>query len=210
MIFFTTKGHGKARIRICRQVGVCFPPLCALFGEASSTQVTAGALNPEPCALSGGPLSRYQRADRHSLLGLSLPRVREELRPALIQAAEKRGIPAHTIPGLRSYARLGYGQRQKPLLETITVDTSSYASQVSRSKIMTSVLLGTIGVPAPRFRAVKNEQQAVQASRDFSEMMVVKPAMGMSPPIPLPQVSISGTTLLCSMDHILPVRPVPA
>ncbi len=38
----------------------------------------------------------------------------------------------------------------------------------------------------------------------------VTPAMGMSPPMPLPQVSMSGTTLECSMAHILPVRPAPA
>ena len=31
--------------------------------------------------------------------------------------------------------------------------------------------------------------------------------MGMSPPMPLPQVSMSGLTPACSMHHILPVRP---
>ena len=35
------------------------------------------------------------------------------------------------------------------------------------------------------------------------------PAIGMSPPMPLPQVSMSGTTFECWMAHILPVRPAP-
>ncbi len=33
--------------------------------------------------------------------------------------------------------------------------------------------------------------------------------MGTSPPMPLPQVSMSGLTPECSMHHILPVRPAP-
>jgi cyanophycin synthetase len=93
---------------------------------------------------------------------------------SLVHAAEDRGIPWFRLNS-RSLIQLGHGKWQKRIQATITSQTSHIGVELASDKEETNRLLGDLGLPVPRQRWVRNENEAVRAAEKLGYPVVVKP-----------------------------------
>jgi cyanophycin synthetase len=93
---------------------------------------------------------------------------------ALVRAAEDRGIPWYRL-NERSLLQLGHGKYCKRVQATITSHTSHIGVELASDKEETNRLLGDLGLPVPRQRYVRGENDAVRAAEKLGYPVVIKP-----------------------------------
>ncbi|MGH8936555.1 MAG: cyanophycin synthetase [Acidimicrobiia bacterium] len=96
---------------------------------------------------------------------------------AIIDEAVSRDIPYFRLDR-QSLVQLGHGVYQKRIRATLTSSTSWLAVDISSDKKLTTRLLSEAGLPVPRSRSVRGEEDAVAVARSIGFPVVVKPADG--------------------------------
>jgi cyanophycin synthetase len=96
---------------------------------------------------------------------------------AIIDEAVSRDIPYFRLDR-QSLVQLGHGVYQKRIRATLTSNTSWLAVDISSDKKLTNRLLSEAGLPVPRSRSVRGEDDAVAVARSIGFPVVVKPADG--------------------------------
>ncbi len=105
---------------------------------------------------------------------------RYELGPstrAIVEAAERRGIPAYRI-GTESLVQLGYGKHRHFIQAAMSDQTSAVGVEVAGDKDLTKKILEQAAIPVPRGRVVETEEEALHAMREIGAPVVVKPLDG--------------------------------
>ncbi|MGH9174727.1 MAG: cyanophycin synthetase family protein, partial [Vicinamibacterales bacterium] len=97
---------------------------------------------------------------------------------ALVDEAERRGVPVIRLDPRRSLVQLGYGVYQKRIWATVTSATSNIAVDLASNKRLTNQLLQGVGIPVPRNRSVETVEEAVKAARTIGYPVVLKPLDG--------------------------------
>ncbi|MEX1158303.1 MAG: cyanophycin synthetase, partial [Thermomicrobiales bacterium] len=97
---------------------------------------------------------------------------------ALVDEAERRGVPVIRLDPRRSLVQLGYGVHQKRIWATVTSETSNIAVDLAANKRLTNQLLQGVGIPVPRSRTVETADEAVRAARTIGYPVVLKPLDG--------------------------------
>ena len=108
-------------------------------------------------------------AERHSL-GPSTK--------AIVEAAERRGIPTFRITEDASLFQLGWGKYQKRIQATMTSNTSHIAVGIASDKELTKALLAEAGLPVPKGEVVRSADAAVAAARRLRGAVALKPFDG--------------------------------
>jgi cyanophycin synthetase len=93
---------------------------------------------------------------------------------ALVRAAEERDIPWLRLNDY-SLVQLGHGKYQKRIQATVTSETRHIAVEIASDKEETNRILGDLGLPVPKQRAVRSAEQAVRAAERLGLPVVVKP-----------------------------------
>jgi cyanophycin synthetase len=96
---------------------------------------------------------------------------------ALVQAAERRGIPWLRLND-QSLVQLGHGRYQQRLQATVTGRTPHIAVELASDKEETNRILGSLGLPVPRQELVQTEREAVRAAQRLGFPVVTKPFNG--------------------------------
>jgi cyanophycin synthetase len=97
---------------------------------------------------------------------------------ALVDEAERRGIPVIRLDPRRSLVQMGYGIYQKRVWATVTSETSNIAVDLASNKRLTNQLLQGVGIPVPRSVTVDRVEEAVAAAKQIGYPVVVKPLDG--------------------------------
>ncbi len=114
------------------------------------------------------------RSEIRSLIQYAQDRQLGPSTASLVHAAEERGIPWLRLND-RSLIQLGHGKYQKRIQATITSSTSHIAVELASDKEETNRILGDLGLPVPRQRLVRGENDAVRAAERIGYPVVVKP-----------------------------------
>jgi cyanophycin synthetase len=96
---------------------------------------------------------------------------------ALVDEAVSRDIPWIRLDR-HSLVQLGQGIHQQRIRATMTSHTSAIAVDVASNKALTNQLLSSAGLPVPRAKVVRGEDDAVAAARAVGYPVVVKPLDG--------------------------------
>ena len=96
---------------------------------------------------------------------------------AIVEAAEKRGIPWFR-ENANSAVQFGYGKNLRRIRAAMTDATSSMAAGLVQNKDLTKQRLAKFFVPVPHGTVVENEAQAVAAFLKINAPVVVKPLDG--------------------------------
>lgn len=94
---------------------------------------------------------------------------------AIIDAAEKRGIPFRRLCEGRSLVQLGHGVKQRRIWTAESDRTGAIAEHIVQDKDLTRTLLRKAGVPVPEGRVVPTPADAWEAAEDIGIPVVVKP-----------------------------------
>ena len=97
---------------------------------------------------------------------------------ALVDEAERRGIPVIRLDPGRSLVQMGYGRYQKRIWATVTSETSDIAVDIAGDKRLTNQLLTGVGIPVPRGSSVRNVDDAVAVASSIGYPVVLKPMDG--------------------------------
>lgn len=97
---------------------------------------------------------------------------------ALIDAAQKRGIPVLPLSTRSSLIQLGYGANQRRIQATTTDRTSCIAVDLACDKWETRQMLAGMGLPVARGYLATNEEEALAAMDNLARPVVVKPLDG--------------------------------
>ncbi|MFO8059497.1 MAG: cyanophycin synthetase, partial [Bacillota bacterium] len=143
--------------------------------EALATAAAREAVRMLSALLAG------ERGDAQGALEV-LNRVKKEqsLGPstrAIIEAAERRGIPAMRL-NERSLVQLGYGSEQKMIQSTITGNTSCIGVDTAGDKALCKKVLADCGIPVPEGFVVGSAEEAVRRGRDLGGPLAIKPRRG--------------------------------
>ncbi len=96
---------------------------------------------------------------------------------AIVQAAERRGIPWERA-GEDSLVRFGYGVHRRSIRAALTSATGAIGVDVARDKDLTKEVLREAFVPVPQGAVVRTEDEAVAAFEELGGPVVVKPLDG--------------------------------
>ncbi len=107
----------------------------------------------------------HELADRY-LLGPSTA--------AIVNAAQKRGIPARRL-NAGSFVQLGYAAKQRRIWTAETDQTSAIAESIAQDKELTKSLLKAAGIPVPIGRIAADPEDAWAAAQEIGLPVVVKP-----------------------------------
>lgn len=94
---------------------------------------------------------------------------------AILEAAERRGIPHLRIGDEAGLLQLGWGTQQRRVQATFTSNTNHIAVRIARDRPLAKRLLVEAGVPVPEGEVVATAEQAVAAARRLRWAVVVKP-----------------------------------
>jgi cyanophycin synthetase len=97
---------------------------------------------------------------------------------AIVEAAERRGIPAFRITEDASLFQLGWGKYQKRIQATMTSNTSHIAVGIASDKELTKALLAEAGLPVPKGEVVRSADAAMAAARRLRGPVALKPFDG--------------------------------
>ncbi len=97
---------------------------------------------------------------------------------AIVQEAQRRGIPVLRLDPRRSLVQLGHGMHQRRIWATVTSETANIAVEVASNKELTNRLLHEVGIPVPRAQTVSNLNEAIRAARRIKYPVVLKPGDG--------------------------------
>ena len=74
-----------------------------------------------------------------------------------------------------SLVQFGHGKYQRRIQATVTSETRHIAVEIASDKEETNKILGDLGLPVPKQRTVRSEEQAVRAAERLGYPVVVKP-----------------------------------
>lgn len=97
---------------------------------------------------------------------------------ALVEEAERRGIPVIRLDPSRSLVQMGYGVYQRRVWATVTSETSDIAVDIAGNKRLTNQLLHGVGIPVPRGAPVDTFEEALAVARSIGYPIVMKPMDG--------------------------------
>ena len=97
---------------------------------------------------------------------------------AIVDEAERRGIPILRLHPKRSLVQLGHGCHQKRIWATLTSETSDVAVDIAGDKETTNQLLRDVGIPSPRGALVTDADDAVRQAGRIGYPVVLKPLDG--------------------------------
>lgn len=97
---------------------------------------------------------------------------------AMIEEAERRGIPWFRLSPRKRFVRLGYGVHGHTIYETLTPETPTMASLIVADKSTTTRMLFQSGLPAPKNVVIAQPRQVEAAVEMIGFPLVVKPASG--------------------------------
>jgi cyanophycin synthetase len=97
---------------------------------------------------------------------------------AIVQEAQRRGIPVLRLDPRRSLVQLGHGKYQKRIWATVTSRTANIAVDIASNKELTNRLLLEVGIPVPKSAVVHNVEDAVRAATRIGYPVVIKPLDG--------------------------------
>jgi len=103
---------------------------------------------------------------------------REALGPstrAIVDAAQRRSIPALRLTDEANLFQLGWGVRQQRIQATTTSQTNTIAVAIASDKQLTKALLAEAGLPVPEGRVVTTSEEAQAAAREIGSPVAVKP-----------------------------------
>ncbi len=97
---------------------------------------------------------------------------------ALLNEADKRGIPWYRISPHARFVQLGQGVFQKRLHETVTTGVEALGQKMSNNKMVATRMLADVGLPVPRQWAVRSIEEAQRIVGKTGYPIVVKPSHG--------------------------------
>lgn len=97
---------------------------------------------------------------------------------ALVEEAERRGIPVIRLDPSRSLVQMGYGIYQRRVWATVSSETSDIAVDIAGNKRLTNQLLHGVGIPVPRGAPVDTFEEALSVARQIGYPIVMKPMDG--------------------------------
>ncbi|TVR68673.1 MAG: cyanophycin synthetase [Sphaerobacteraceae bacterium] len=97
---------------------------------------------------------------------------------ALVEEAERRGIPVIRLDPSRSLVQMGYGVYQQRIWATVTSETSDIAVDIAGNKRLTNQLLQGVGIPVPLGGPVRTFEEALSVARRIGYPIVMKPMDG--------------------------------
>jgi cyanophycin synthetase len=97
---------------------------------------------------------------------------------AIVDEAERRGIPVLRLHPQRSLVQLGHGCYQKRIWATLTSESSDVAVDIAGDKEMTNQLLRDVGIPSPRGALATDVEDAVAEAARIGYPVVLKPLDG--------------------------------
>lgn len=97
---------------------------------------------------------------------------------AIVQEANRRGIPVIRLDPRRSLVQLGHGMYQRRIWATVTSETPNIAVDVAGNKELTNRLLHEVGIPVPRAQVVTSPSEVTRAARRIGYPVVLKPGDG--------------------------------
>jgi cyanophycin synthetase len=103
---------------------------------------------------------------------------REALGPstrAIVEAAQRRGIPAMRLTDEANLFQLGWGVRQQRIQATTTSQTNTIAVNIASDKQLTKALLAEAGLPVPQGQVVTSVEEAQAAAREIGLPVAIKP-----------------------------------
>ncbi|WP_276605801.1 cyanophycin synthetase [Sphingomonas gei] len=157
----------------------------ALAAGAGALRLVASLLPQEFRAVEGLEMLGVAPSDDPQNVAAIIAALEQLLRPralgpttrALVDAAERRGIPVMRL-NQQSLIQFGTGSRQKRIRASITGETSQIAVDVAGDKNLTKQLLAEAGLPVPRGTVVREEEDCVREARRLRWPVVVKPLDG--------------------------------
>lgn len=96
---------------------------------------------------------------------------------SIVNAAIERNIPYIRLNDA-SLIQLGHGKFQKRIQATITSETKHISVELACNKGATTKLLESLGLPVPKQKIVRTEEDALSAFRAINSAVVVKPLDG--------------------------------
>lgn len=96
---------------------------------------------------------------------------------SIVTAATNRNIPYIRLNDA-SLIQLGHGKFQKRIQATITSETRHIAVEIACNKGTTTKLLASLGLPVPKQKIVRTEDDAIRAFHSINSAVVVKPLDG--------------------------------
>lgn len=111
-----------------------------------------------------------------------LREIREDVRlgpstGSIVEEARSRNIPFIRL-NQRSLVQLGYGVKQKRIQATVTSQTGSIGVEIACDKEDAKNLLESFGIPVPKGRIVRNENELRVAVDRIGYPVVIKPVNG--------------------------------
>ncbi|MEQ6887331.1 cyanophycin synthetase [Halomonas sp. CS7] len=97
---------------------------------------------------------------------------------AIVDAANRRGIPHARLSEENSYIQFGHGHRQQRIQATVTGRTDLIGFGIADDKEWTKQVLGDAGIPVPQGRVCGSFDEALDAVRDIGYPVAVKPVIG--------------------------------
>jgi cyanophycin synthetase len=97
---------------------------------------------------------------------------------AIVDEAERRGIPVLRLDPQRSLVQLGHGCYQQRIWATISSTTSNIAVELAGNKEITNRLLRDVGIPSPEGVLVTTVAEALAGANDLGYPVVLKPLDG--------------------------------
>jgi cyanophycin synthetase len=93
---------------------------------------------------------------------------------SLVEEARRRDIPAIRLD-THSLVQLGWGKYQQRIRASVTGLTSNIAVETASDKELTIKLLGDVGIPVPRHKLARSEDEAVEVAQQIGYPVVTKP-----------------------------------
>src|SRR5436853_3069311 len=97
---------------------------------------------------------------------------------AIVDAAERRGIPWFRLGTDASLVQFGYGKNRRHIQAAVCDRTRAIAMEVAGDKELTKTLLDQVSIPVPRGILTRTWNEAVDALHRIGAPVVVKPLDG--------------------------------
>lgn len=164
-------GYGRARKvagkpRQYRVVFACVEVRVAEAALSLAMQLVTSLAASKPLDIGAG-IARMRQLVHAATIG---PSTR-----AVVEAAQRRGIPTLRLSEDASLFQLGWGIKQQRVQATMTSKTNRIAVGIASNKDLTKRLLREAGLPVPRGRTVSTLEEALSAAVGAKGPVAIKP-----------------------------------
>jgi cyanophycin synthetase len=127
--------------------------------------------------VEGPDLRRAVRTALRGFLKTTLPATPSAHSMLLARVAEERGIPWRVV-GPSRYVRIGLGRYARILKGAESTLISAIGARIAKDKGIANRMLADAGLPVPRQRTARTEEEAMAAGEELGYPLVVKPIDG--------------------------------